>query len=61
MLINRENVRFYYQERASDLMMGSVLKQTDRANLLTIFGEPDITIEEQPDGQYVVDIRGPDI
>ncbi len=45
----------------SDLMMGSVLKQTDRANLFTIFGEPDITIEEQPDGQFVVDVRGLDI
>ena len=34
----------------SDLMMGGVLKQTDRANLFTIFGEPDITIEKQKDG-----------
>jgi len=45
----------------SDLMMGGVLKQTDRANLFTIFGEPDITIEPQKDGRYVVDIRGLDI
>ncbi len=45
----------------SDLMMGSVLKQTDRANLFTIFGEPDLSIEQQADGRYIVDIRGLDI
>jgi adenine-specific DNA-methyltransferase len=45
----------------SDLMMGSVLKQTDRANLFTIFGEPDMSIEQQPDGRYRVEIRGLDI
>ena len=45
----------------SDLMMAGVLKQTDRANLFTIFGEPDITIEPQDDGRYVVVIRGLDI
>jgi adenine-specific DNA-methyltransferase len=45
----------------SDLMMGGVLKQTDRANLFTIFGEPDIAIEPQPDGRFSVEIRGLDI
>lgn len=45
----------------SDLMMGSVLKQTDRANLFTIFGEPDIVIEKQSDGRCVVEVRGLDI
>jgi len=45
----------------SDLMMGGILKQTDRANLFTIFGEPDLTIERTPDGQIVVELRGLDI
>ncbi len=44
-----------------DLMMGDVLKQTDRANLFTIFGEPDIVIEQTADGKYVVEVRGLDI
>ena len=45
----------------SDLMMGSALKQTDRANLFTIFGEPDIDVTTQADGQIVVKLRGLDI
>jgi adenine-specific DNA-methyltransferase len=45
----------------SDLMMGGILKQTDRANLFTIFGEPDLTIEHTPDGQIIVELRGLDI
>lgn len=45
----------------SDLMMGSVLKQTDRANLFTIFGEPDMQVETLKDGRYVVELFGLDI
>jgi len=45
----------------SDLMMGSALKQTDRANLFTIFGEPDIAVTTRADGQIVVTLRGLDI
>ena len=45
----------------ADLMMGDVLKQTDRANLFTIFGEPDIAIEALSDGRYAVEVRGLDI
>jgi adenine-specific DNA-methyltransferase len=45
----------------SDLMMGGVLKQTDKANLFTIFGEPDIAIERLDDGRCVVGIQGLDI
>jgi len=45
----------------SDLMMGSALKQTAHANLFTIFGEPDIYVTTQADGQIVVKLRGLDI
>jgi len=45
----------------SDLMMGSALKQTAHANLFTIFGEPDIDVTTQADGQIVVKLRGLDI
>ncbi len=45
----------------SDLMIGGALKKTDAANLFTIFGEPDIAIEKQADGQIVVELRGLDI
>jgi adenine-specific DNA-methyltransferase len=45
----------------SDLMMGDALKQTDRANLFTIFGEPDISLIPEEDGRLSVEIRGLDI
>jgi adenine-specific DNA-methyltransferase len=45
-----------------DLAMGDeLLKKTGAGNLFMVFGEPDITIEPQPDGQLVVEIRGLDV
>ncbi|MGH3623832.1 MAG: site-specific DNA-methyltransferase, partial [Sciscionella sp.] len=44
-----------------DLAMGDeLLQKTKAANLFTIFGEPDITVEGTQDG-YVVEIRGVDV
>ena len=37
------------------------LKNTGTGNLFMVFGEPDITIEAQPDGQLVAEINGLDI
>lgn len=45
----------------SDLLMGSILKKTSSANLFTIFGEPDLKVEKQSDGRYVVELRGLDV
>jgi adenine-specific DNA-methyltransferase len=45
----------------TDLAMGdAVLKKTGTANLFTVFGEPDITIEITADG-LVVEVRGVDV
>ena len=45
-----------------DLSMGDeLLKKTGAANLFMVFGEPDIKIEDAPDGKVVVEIRGLDI
>jgi adenine-specific DNA-methyltransferase len=45
----------------SDLAMGDVLlKKTGSANLFMVFGEPDVAIEQTPDG-VVVEIRGVDV
>jgi hypothetical protein len=45
----------------ADLAMGDVLlKKTGTANLFTVFGEPDVSIDETPDG-LVVTIRGVDV
>ncbi|MDE2574491.1 MAG: site-specific DNA-methyltransferase, partial [Rhodospirillales bacterium] len=44
-----------------DLHMADDLKNTGAGNLFVVFGEPDVEIEQQPDGQYVVRILGLDI
>ena len=45
-----------------DLMMGDeLLKKTGAGNLFMAFGEPDVEIDTQPDGQVVVEIKGIDV
>lgn len=45
----------------TDLAMGTELKKTGSGNLFTVFGEPDIEIKGQKDGQLVVDLKGVDV
>ncbi len=44
-----------------DLTMASLLKKTKKANLFTVFGEPDMTVDETDNGQIKVSIKGLDI
>jgi len=45
-----------------DLAMGDeLLKKTGAGNLFMVFGEPDVEIRKQNDGQIVVEIRGVDV
>ncbi|CCK62688.1 DNA methylase N-4/N-6 [Mycobacterium canettii CIPT 140070017] len=44
----------------ADLLMGEELKKTGAGNLFTVFGEPDIEVDETSDG-YVVNLRGIDV
>ncbi len=45
-----------------DLAMGDeLLKKTGAGNLFMVFGEPDVEITKQKDGQLVVEIRGVDV
>jgi len=44
----------------ADLLMGEELKKTGAGNLFTVFGEPDIDLQETPDG-LVADLRGVDV
>ena len=45
-----------------DLTMGDeLLKKTGSGNLFMTFGEPDVEIDTQPDGQVVVEIKGVDV
>ena len=45
----------------ADLHMGSELKETSKANLFVVFGEPDIELQEQKDGQLRVEVKGVDV
>ena len=45
----------------ADLHMATDLKDTDKANLFVIFGEPDIDILEAENGQYQVKLHGVDV
>ena len=45
----------------SDLLMGEDLKKTGAGNLFTVFGEPDIDLDQTPDGELVVTIKGIDV
>ncbi len=45
-----------------DLAMGDeLLKKTGAGNLFMVFGEPDVAIERNDDGQLVVEVRGVDV
>lgn len=45
-----------------DLAMGDeLLKKTGAGNLFMVFGEPDVEIKKQKDGQYVATIHGLDV
>ena len=45
----------------ADLHMAGDLKPTGKGNLFVIFGEPDITLIREPDGQLRVKINGVDV
>ena len=44
-----------------DLHMADDLKNTGKGNLFVVFGEPDIDIDQSPDGQVQVRINGVDV
>ncbi len=45
----------------ADLAMGDLLKKTGSGNLFTVFGEPDLDVQKQPDGTITVEVRGVDV
>jgi len=45
----------------SPAMGGAHLKMTGAGNLFMVFGEPDVEVRRQKDGQIVVEIKGLDI
>ena len=45
----------------ADLLMGEDLKKTGSGNLFTVFGEPDVSIDEAEYDQFTVTINGVDV
>ena len=45
----------------ADLHMATDLKQTEAGNLFVVFGEPDIRLHDEPDGEISVEVRGIDV
>jgi adenine-specific DNA-methyltransferase len=45
----------------ADLLMGEDLKKTGSGNLFTVFGEPDVSVDEVDDGKLKVTLKGIDV
>jgi adenine-specific DNA-methyltransferase len=45
----------------ADLHMSEDLKNTGKGNLFVIFGEPDITVLNEPDGRIRIKVNGVDV
>jgi adenine-specific DNA-methyltransferase len=43
------------------VLVGDLLKTTRASQIFTVFGQPDIRLEKQKDGTYIVELRGVDI
>lgn len=54
-------VRILKARMNAELHMSADLKNTGKGNLFVIFGEPDIVIEDAPDNQIQVTVKGVDV
>ncbi len=43
------------------VLVGDLLKTTRASQIFTVFGQPDVRVQKQKDGAYVVELRGVDI
>jgi len=46
---------------APDVLVGDLLKTTRASQIFTVFGQPDVRVEDQKDGTHIVELRGVDI
>jgi adenine-specific DNA-methyltransferase len=51
----------HFANVAPDVLVGDLLKTTRASQIFTVFGQPDVRVEEQKDGTYRVELRGVDI
>jgi len=51
----------HFANIAPDVLVGDLLKTTRASQIFTVFGQPDVRVDRQGDGTYVVELRGVDI
>ncbi|MEM1793292.1 MAG: site-specific DNA-methyltransferase [Thermofilaceae archaeon] len=54
-------LQVHFVNVAPDVLVGDLLKTTRASQIFTVFGQPDVRVEKQKDGTYIVELRGVDI
>jgi adenine-specific DNA-methyltransferase len=54
-------LQVHFANIAPDVLVGDLLKTTRASQIFTVFGQPDVRVEEQKDGNCRVELRGVDI
>ena len=54
-------LQVHFANIAPDVLVGDLLKTTRASQIFTVFGQPDVHLERQKDGSYIVELRGVDI
>jgi len=54
-------LQVHFANIAPDVLVGDLLKTTRASQIFTVFGQPDVRVQKQKDGTYVVELRGVDI
>ena len=54
-------LQVHFANVAPDVLVGDLLKTTRASQIFTAFGQPDVRIQKQKDGTFVVELRGVDI
>ncbi len=54
-------LQVHFAHIAPDVLVGDLLKTTRASQIFTVFGQPDVRVQKQTDGTYVVELRGVDI
>jgi adenine-specific DNA-methyltransferase len=51
----------HFANTSPDVLIGDLLKTTRGSQLFTVFGQPDVKVDRQKDGDWIVTLRGVDI
>jgi adenine-specific DNA-methyltransferase len=54
-------LQVHFANIAPDVLVGDLLKTTRASQIFTVFGQPDVRVEPQKDGTFIVELRGVDI